>query len=521
MASDDPHSKSYAVASLTAGEMARMLERGEVTSVEVTEQLIGRIEAIDRSGPRLRSVLEVAPDALEAAHALDREREQGRARGPLHGIPVLVKDNIDTAAPLHTTGGSLCLAGSSPSHDAPVVEALRAAGAVVLGKTNLSEWANFRGAPSSSGWSAVGGQTLNPHVLDRTPGGSSSGSASAVAARLVPLAVGTETDGSILCPSSACGIAGLKPTVGLVSRTGIVPISHSQDTAGPMGRSVEDVAMLLEALARAVDDGRDALAVSSRRPARHEGRYLSLLGDGNLAGTRVGVLREGGYFGYHGPTDKVFETCLSALRSAGATVLDPLPPPERPLLSNEDEMIVLTHEFRSNAEAYFAARSSAGEQGLPRTLADVIVHLEATPGERRDLFGAELLELSAGTAGTDAPEYKEALERNQQRARQGLDALFEQVDVVAVPAMPPAWVIDHVIGDEYLGAGWSPAAVAGYPSAALPIGDIGGLPVAAALWAPQWSEATVLRVMFALERELGRAVTSPEPAFAQSVSLRA
>ena len=515
-----------------------MFEHGDTTSVEITEQLIARIEAVDQAGPRLRSVLEIAPDALDTAAALDAERRAGHVRGPLHGVPVLVKDNIDTAAPLHTTAGSLVFGDSSPPRDAALVQALRDAGALILAKTNLSEWANFRGRPSSSGWSAAGGQTRNPHALDRTPGGSSSGSASAVAARLAPLAVGTETDGSIICPAAACGVLGLKPTVGLVSRTGIIPISGSQDTPGPIGRSVEDVALLLEVLARAVGDGEDPLASAKRRPSGHESHYVALIGDGNLSGLRVGVPREGGYFGYHPPTDRVFSSILETMAGLGAEIVDPCDAPGPQLYSGEDELVVLAHEFRVGAEQYFARRAAGDGRapGLPRTLDDVIDHAEGTPAERKDLFGIELLVQAAETRGLDSPEYRAAFDANRKRSRsEGLDRLFGvgsaagakrdghepgPVDLVAVPAMSPAWLIDHVIGDEYLGAGWSPPAVAGYPSATIPIGTVGDLPVGVALWGPPWSEAMLLRVMFALERALGPEVTSPVPPFAESVSLR-
>ena len=545
-AGDDPHSKSWHVASLTASQTARALEQGELTTVEVAEQLIGRSEALDSSGPQLRGVLELSPDALEVAAVLDAERRSGELRGPLHGVPIFVKDNIDTVAPLHTTGGSWVFGDTSPAADALLVTALRAAGALVLGKTNLSEWANFRGRPSASGWSAAGGQTRNPHALDRTPGGSSSGSASALAARLTPLAIGTETDGSILCPAAACGVVGMKPTVGLVSCDGIIPISHSQDTPGPLGRSVEDVALLLEVLARAGPSGDRSRGGTlpgggAERPPGYESHYLAQLGDGNLAGLRIGVLRQG-YTGYHAPTDRAFAAALEALSTCGATIVDPVVAPNGPLFLADDEIVVLTHEFGAAMDRYLANRAAAATSGLasgsgsalPQSLDDVIALTESIPAERRDIFGIELLVQSAATAGLDSPAYLAAFERNRRRVRaDGLDRMFaggpngavagevEGVDLIAVPAMTPAWLIDHVIGDEFLGTGWSPPAVAGYPSATIPIGMVGGLPVGAGLWGPPWSEAMLLRVMFALELALGTDVTSPTPAFAESVSLRA
>jgi amidase len=521
----DPHGASAELAELTASETARLGAAGSVSASEVVGQLIARVEAMNLAGPALRCVIEVAPDALDQARALDAERLSGRLRGPLHGVPVLVKDNIDTARPLHTTAGSLVFGSSSPGADAPLVQALRAAGAIILGKANLSEWANFRGRPSSSGWSAAGGQTRNPHALDRTPGGSSAGSGSAVAARLAPLAVGTETDGSILCPSAACGVLGLKPTVGLVSRTGIIPISSSQDTAGPMGRSVEDLALMLEVLARAVDDGEDGAASSVARPPGHEAHYRGLLGDGNLAGRRLGVLREG-FTGYHPPTDRVFEDALGALREAGAEILDPVELPNGPLTSGEDEMTVLTHEIRDGLAAYLArrARTSAPDPSnpLPASVAEIVDHIERRPEERADLFGVELLAQAAASGGVAAEAYLEAWQRNRERSRRdGLDRIFEEVDLVVVPAMTPAWLVDHVNGDALVGSGWSPPAVAGYPSATMPTGTVAGLPVGIALWGPAWSEARLLAVMFALERALGRSVTSPVPRFLPSVGDRA
>lgn len=518
---EDPHAQSAGVASLTGAELARAFEAGELTSVEAAEQLIGRIEALDASGLALRSVLEVAPDVLEEAARLDAERQAGLSRGRLHGVPVLVKDNVDTAAPLHTTAGSTIFGEGSPARDATIVQALRQAGALVLGKTNLSEWANFRGRPSSSGWSAAGGQTRNPHALDRSPGGSSAGSGAAVSGRLAPMAIGTETDGSILCPAAACGIAGLKPTVGLVSRTGIVPISTSQDTAGPMARSAEDLALLLEVLTRAVDDGEDEAARAARRPKEMRTDYTALLGDGNLAGLRVGILGSPGFQDYHPPTDRAFRTAVEALGATGAEVVEPLAHPSEPFHSAEEEHTVLCYEFALGLEAYFARRSAGREDG-PRTVADLLAHLKSDPAERYDLFGVELVE-QAVEAKRSGREAYETARQNNERARVALDGLFggpDGVDVVAVPAMPPAWLIDHVVGDQVAGAGWSASAVAAYPSATLPYGRIGGLPVGVALLGPAWSEATLLRVMFALERCLGPAATSPVPAFAESVSIR-
>lgn len=523
----DPHPRSLEIASRSAAELSDLLERRELSSVEITEQLIARMEAVDAGNPGgrgVRSVLEIAPDALESAASLDAERSAGRVRGPLHGVPVLVKDNIDTVAPLHTTAGSLVFGDCAPAGDATLVTALRDAGAVIVGKSNLSEWANFRGRPSASGWSAVGGQTRNPHVLDRSPGGSSSGSGAAVAARLVPLAVGTETDGSIICPAAACGIAGLKPTLGLVSRTGIVPIAFSQDTAGPMARTARDIALLLGVLARAVDDGEDDHARAARRPPGYETTYDALLGDGDLSGLRVGVVRDDGYCDYHPPTDEVFASTLEVLAACGAEVVDPVHGLPGPQQLFEDELTVLTTEFRVGAHAYFERRANAAPDctHLPRTLDDVLAHAEAEPGERTDVFGTDLIARAAAAEGLESEAYVRALEQNKRATgRDGLDKVFadHRVDVLVAPAMHPAWPIDHVLGDHDRGNAWSASAIAGYPSATLPMGMIDGLPVGVALLGPAWSEARLLRVMSALERALGPGVTSPVPRFAPSLGI--
>ena len=512
------------VAEHSAATLSSMLAEGEISAVEIAAVLIDRIDAVDVRGPAVRSVLELAPDALDVAAERDAERRAGRVRGPLHGVPVLVKDNIDTAAPLHTTAGSLVFGDCAPATDAPLVTALRAAGAVVLGKTNLSEWANFRGRPSSSGWSAAGGQTRNPHVLDRSPGGSSAGSGAAVAARLAPLAVGTETDGSIICPAAACGVAGLKPTVGLVSRTGIVPISWSQDTAGPMARSARDIALLLEVLCRAVDDGKDQAARRARRPESYRTDFSALLGDGGLVDIGVGVVRDTRAPG-HPATAAMFESALEALEATGARIVDPVGALPGDDELSDRELTVLTSQFGIGARAYFESRAAGSPQGarLARTLDDVVAHIRAEPAERVDLFATDLLELSARSGDLDAGAYPRALEENRRVARDALDEAFSThaVDVLVAPAMPPAWPIDHVLGDHLVTAAWSVAAVAGYPSATLPMGMVHGLPVGVALLGPAWSEARLLRVLHALEHALGAARTMPMPAFETSIGVSA
>ncbi len=482
-----------------------MLGGGALSSLEITSALLARVEAIDSGGPRLASVLAVNDHAESEAGALDAERRAGHLRGPLHGLPVLIKDNIDTAG-LATTAGSCALAGWAPAADAPLVAALRQAGAVVLGKANLSEWANFRGRPSSSGWSAVGGQTLNPHALDRSPGGSSAGSAAAVAAGLVPLAVGTETDGSITCPAACCGIVGLKPTLGLVSRTGIVPIAASQDTAGPMGRCVADVAMMLSAMAAAVSDDEDPRQAG--RPwdsAAGMPDYSARL-SGDLTGMRVGLTNQV-VTGQMPAVASAFDASLQALRSAGATLV------EVPAIaaSGDDELIVLQAEFKAGLAAYLsrraAGRKAAGLAGEPlvRNLDDVVRFTREHDAELPGQFPIDLLEASASACTLDDEVYLAARERNWHKTRAGVDGACAEwsLDALATPAMPPSCLIDHVTGDHFKQSGWSVPAIAGYPSIAVPSGMVNGLPVATILFGPAWSEPLLLRLAFAVEAQLG------------------
>jgi amidase len=509
----EPHLVGSEIARQSAAGLRALMDAGTTTSAEVTAALLGRIEAIDRGGPRLRAVLSVNDRALDEAAVLDTERRAGHTRGPLHGIPILIKDNIDTAGTLGTTAGSLALSGPPPAVDARLVAQLREAGAIILGKTNLSEWANFRGRPSSSGWSAAGGQTRNPFALDRTPGGSSSGSAAGVVAGLAPIAIGTATDGSILCPSAACGIVGLKPTVGLVSRTGIVPISSSQDTAGPMARSVADAALLLDALTAAPADPADpAMAARPHAP----GGYLAAL-DGDLRGFRIGVARDERYFGYHSGMDRAVEAMLGAFAEAGAELVDPVT--GIGMVSHVDEMIVLCTEFKAGLAAYLARRWSTATDaaGLPRSLEDVVAFNEATGEELLSVFPQDVLLRSAESGGLDEPAYLEALAANHRRSRDdGIDAVCrrEALDALVAPTMVPAWLIDYVDGDHHAGAAWDQAAIAGYPSISLPVGEFQGLPVGLTIWGRAWTEATLLNIAFALERQIG---FSPVATFRESV----
>lgn len=513
---NDPYPQSTEIARLGAAALSRLLGAGTTTSAEVTAALLARIEAIDRSGPKLASILRLNEHARDEAAALDAERRAGTLRGPLHGVPVLVKDNIDTVT-LGATAGSLALDGAPPATDAHLVTHLRRAGLIILGKTNLSEWANFRGRSSSSGWSAIGLQTRNPFALDRSPGGSSSGSGAGLAAGLAPLAVGTETDGSILCPAAACGVVGLKPTVGLVSRDGVIPISSSQDTAGPMARSVEDAARLLDALAgRGLDTGGRA---GARRLAR-DSSYVDALTD-DLRGVRVGVVRDDGYFGHHVATDRIAEIAVAAMREAGAEVLDPVLRIGAGL--EVDEMTVLCTEFRAGLDSYLerriAGRGDGGLPRFPRTLDDVIAFIEDNEDERLDLFPHDLLVRSAATSGLDEPSYLVARDANHRRTRaEGIDATCERLrlDALVAPTMAPAWLIDHVNGDIHAGTAWGQAAIAGYPSMSLPVGEVHGLPVGLAIWGRAFTEAMLLRIAAATER---RVAYRPVPSYRASVGM--
>lgn len=468
------------------------MTRGETTAVAVAEAYLARIEAIDRQGPTLASVIEVNPDALDIAAALDRERRERGPRGPLHGVPVLVKDNIDTADRMQTTAGSLALAGSVASRDAFIVERLRAAGAVLLGKTNLSEWANFRSTRSSSGWSGRGGQTRNPYVLDRNPCGSSSGSGVAVAANLCAAAVGTETDGSVVCPAHNNGIVGIKPTVGLLSRSGIIPISATQDTAGPMARTVADAAALLAALAGV--DPRDPATEASRA---HAGRPYAVASDGKgLDGARLGVVRA--YFGFHERVDAVMDEALRAMQDAGAVLVDPV---EISTLKafGDAEFEVLLYEFKAGLNAYLA---SLDPSVTVRSLADVIRFNEAHRESELRWFQQELLERSEAKGPLTEPAYLDALATCRRSTREeGIDAAMaaHALDALVAPTGGAAWPIDLVNGDHYLGGSSSLAAVAGYPSLTVPAGFVSGLPVGLSFIGRAWSEPLLVRLASAFE----------------------
>ncbi len=485
-------SESFALEEVTIAELQEAMESGELTSRAITEMYIARIEALDYSGPTVRSILEINPDALEIADGLDQEREEKGPRGPLHGIPVLLKDNIDTADRMETTAGSLALLGSRPSRDAHVARKLREAGAVILGKTNLSEWANFRSTQSSSGWSGRGGQGKNPYALDRNPCGSSSGSAQAIAANFAAVAIGTETDGSIVCPSSANSIVGIKPTLGLVSRSGIIPIAHSQDTAGPMARTVTDAAVLLGAIT-GVDPRDDATRQGRGKAA---GDYTKFLDPDGLRGARIGVARNNG-FGTSPETDAIMEDAIAALKRAGAVIVDPADIPNIDKYG-DSEFEVLLYEFKADLNKYLAERG-----GPMRSLGDLIAFNEENAGKEMPYFGQEIFEMAQEKGPLTDPTYRKALANNHKLSReQGIDAVMEKhnLDALIAPTGSPAWPTDLINGDHFLFGSSSPAAVAGYPNITVPAGYSYGLPVGISFMGRAYSEGTLIGLAYAFEQ---------------------
>lgn len=467
------------------------MRAGRLDAHELTRQFIRRIATRDQAGPDVNAVIELNPDALELARQADTAMAAGKDTSILAGIPVLLKDNIDTGDHMLTSAGSLAMAAAPAVRDATIVTRLRKAGAVVLGKTNLSEWANFRSSHASSGWSGRGGLTRNPYVLDRSACGSSSGSGAAVAAGFATVAIGTETDGSIICPAAANGIVGLKPTLGLVSRAGIVPISHSQDTAGPMGRSVADVAAVLTAIAGS--DPRDAATADADA---HATDYTNALDVHALEGKRIGVVRE--LAGDNPDVLALLDRSIEALRRAGATVVDPVALPHLGEY-DKDEMTVLLHEFKHDLNAYLATR-----RNLPvRSLAELIEWNKAHADEEMPWFGQELFLAAQATGKDDEKAYAEALKRAKRLSGpEGIDAALaaHHLDALLAPAQGPAWVIDLVDGDHEGTSAYSPAAVAGYPSLTVPAGFVHGLPVGMLFFAGKWSEPTLIGIAYAYEQ---------------------
>jgi amidase len=485
--------KPFELDEVTISELQDGMSSGKYTARSITEKYLTRIEALDRQGPRLRSVIEINPDALSIADALDRERKEKGTRSPLHGIPVLIKDNINTADRMATTAGSLALVGAKPSKDSFLVQQLRIAGAVILGKTNLSEWANIRSNHSTSGWSGRGGLTRNPYALDRNTSGSSSGTAVAVAANLCAVGVGTETDGSIVSPSSVNGIVGIKPTVGLVSRSGVIPISHSQDTAGPMGRTVRDAAMLLGVLVGV--DAEDSEAATSR--GRSSGDYTQHLDPQCLSGARIGVVRK--YFGFLGGVDGVIGEALDVLKQQGATLIDPA---EIPTLGKFDdsEFTVLLYELKADLNAYLTRLGP----GTPvRSLKEIIEFNEKNRKTEMPYFGQETFLKAEAKGPLTSKEYLDALKKNRRLARkEGIDAVMDKykLDALVAPTEAPGWVTDLITGDHFLGGSSTAAAVAGYPSITVPAGQVFGLPIGISFFGRAWSERMLINFAHAFEQ---------------------
>jgi len=478
----------------TIVQLQEWMRAGRYTSRQLTDAYLDRIDAIDRRGPTLRAIIEINPDARRDADALDRERHDNGARGPLHGMPILIKDNIDTGDRMQTTAGSLALEGAPASADAFVVARLRAAGVVILGKTNLSEWANFRSTRSTSGWSARGGLVRNPYVLDRNACGSSSGTGAAIAANLAAAGVGTETNGSIVCPSAANGLVGIKPTVGLVSRTGIVPISRTQDTAGPMARTVADAAALLTAMAGV--DNADAASIAG---ARYSSRnYVRSLNTRALRGARIGVARKR-YSGYHAATDALIAQALADLKTEGATIVDPADIATADRM-NGCELPILLHEFKAGLNAYLARRGPAARV---HSLAELIAFNQRERSRELEYFGQDLFEESERTTGLTATAYRSALASCRAASRtDGIDAVLKKfrLDALVAATGAPAWKSDLVKGDTFLGSSASPAAIAGYPSITVPAGFVDGLPVGMSFIGGAWSEPRLIALAYAYEQ---------------------
>jgi amidase len=492
-AADAPASAATAQEEAGIGDLQRRMASGELSAHSIVLQYLDRITAVDKSGPSINAIIELNPDALKIADELDAERKGGKVRGPMHGIPVVIKDNIDTADRMHTSAGSLALADSIAALDATVAARLRAAGAVILGKTNLSEWANFRSSHSTSGWSGRGGQTRNPYVLDRNPCGSSSGTAAAIAANLATAGIGSETDGSIVCPAATNGLVGIKPTLGLVSRAGIVPIAHSQDTAGPIARSVTDAAALLNAIAGT--DPRDSLSASGES---HHTDYTHYLDANALHGARIGVVRK--LAGFSPDVDALLAKNIEALRAAGATVVDPV---ELPNLGKYDdaELIVLEYEFKHDLDIYLAALPSAAN--APHSLAELIKYNERERAREMPWFDQDLLEKSQARGPLTDKVYRDALAKEKSLAgKQGIDAALKKhkLDALIAPTGGPAWIIDWINGDHTAGGSSTPAAVAGYPDITVPGGFVHGLPIGLSFFAGAWSEPKLIGLAYAFEQ---------------------
>lgn len=484
---------SFELDEITIDALSSGFKSGKYTIRSVAEKYIKRINEIDKAGPAINSVIELNPDALKIADALDRELKEKGPRSSMHGIPVLIKDNIDTADNMETTAGSLALAGSKPRKDSFVVKQLREAGALILGKTNLSEWANMRSSHSTSGWSGRGGLTKNPYALDRNCSGSSSGSGAAAAASLCAVAVGTETDGSVVSPSSLNGLVGIKPTVGLVSRTGIIPISHTQDTAGPMCRTVRDAAILLGAMAGT--DEEDAATQQKERTNYTD--YTKFLDKNGLKGVRIGVLRQ--YFGFLPSVDIIINAALDILKQQGAILIDPVVIDTLGKF-DDSEGTVLRYELKADMAAYLAHR---GNGTTFHTLKDLIDFNDKHADKEMPYFNQELFLQAEAKGPLTDQEYLDAVDKNHRMTREeGIDAVMNKhgLDAIVSPTDSPAWMTDLVDGDHFLGGSSQLAAVAGYPHITVPAGDVLGLPIGVSFFGRAWSEPSLLKIAYAFEQ---------------------
>lgn len=489
----EPKPDAFELDEVTIAELQEGMRSGKFTALTITRNYLERIEEIDKGGPAINSVIEINPDAIAIAENLDRERKENRLRGPLHGIPILIKDNIDTADKMMTTAGSLALVGSPAGQDAFIVRRLRESGAVILGKTNLSEWANFRSNHSSSGWSGRGGQTLNPYVLDRNPCGSSSGSGAAAAANLCAATIGTETDGSIVCPSSNNSLVGIKPTLGLVSRSGIIPIAHSQDTAGPMTRSVADAAVLLGVLSG--NDPRDSVTRSSQ--GRSHSDYTQFLDRNGLRNARIGVARA--YLNFSDQVDQRMEELIKEIKRLGAVVIDPANIPTKGKF-DDSEFEVLLYEFKADLNTYLAGRGP----GVPvHSLKDVIEFNEKNREKEMPYFGQDIFIKAQAKGPLTDKKYLQALRKNHLLSRtQGIDFVLRRhrLDALIAPTGGPAWPTDWANGDHFTGGYSSASAVAGYPHITVPAGYVHGLPFGISFFAGAYSEPKLVKYAYAFEQ---------------------
>ena len=489
----NPPPAEFELDELTVGELQAGMASGKFTANSLTRKYLDRIDNIDKHGPTINSVIELNPDALSIASDLDKERKAKGPRGPLHGIPVLIKDNIGTHDRMTTTAGSLAMGGSIPQQDSTVAKKLREAGAVILGKTNLSEWANFRSSHSSSGWSGRGGQTKNPYVLDRNPCGSSSGTGAAVGANLSAIGIGTETDGSVVCPSNANSLVGIKPTVGLISRAGIIPISHSQDTAGPMCRTVTDVAILLGALT-GIDSRDDATKASAGKSFADYTKFLDASG---LNGARIGIHRTG--FGFNDAVDKLMNNCIDIIKKRGAIIVDPANIPTAGKF-DDSELEVLLYEFKADLNSYLA---SLGPGAPVKSLKEVIDFNEQYRDREMTYFGQDLFIKAQAKGPLTDKAYRDALAKNQRMSRkQGIDFVMDKnkLDALIAPTGGPGWTTDWINGDHFTGGYSTASAVAGYPHITVPAGYVFGMPVGISFFGRAWSEATLIKFAYAFEQ---------------------